>query len=151
MGGESSASTYYDIQQNDGLPEKCCVDKFNGGELTEADVQDRVESTTGDDSKAPSPSKSPIQDPSNTIEWTYVTNLTPNPTAVSEISVIQATPNPTPGEDSIGWRPSIIPSWIPPAEKELPVVTPIPSRQPTPNPSRQPTRKVSTSPLDTLL
>lgn len=149
--GESSASTYYDIQQNDGLPEKCCVDKFNGGELTEADVQDRVESTTGDDSKAPSPSKSPIQDPSNTIEWTYVTNLTPNPTAVSEISVIQATPNPTPGEDSIGWRPSIIPSWIPPAEKELPVVTPIPSRQPTPNPSRQPTRKVSTSPLDTLL
>lgn len=145
---ESGVSSYYDIQQIDGLPQKCCVGKFGAGELTEADMQERIEPTAGD-SKAPSPSTSPMQNTLNNLDWEYITLLTPNPTHGEDSVTGGATPNPTPGEDSIGWRPSIIPSWIPPTEKETPVVaTQQPSRRPTRKPTRQPSRSPTRKPSE---
>jgi len=139
---DTGASSYYDYQQNDGLPEKCCVGKVG---LTEADMQERIEPTTGA-SKAPSPSSSPIQNTLNNLDWDYITLLTPKPAPGGDLD-IAGSPNPTPGEDSIGWRPSIIPSWIPPAEKQIPIVaTPKPSRRPTRKPSTQPSRSPTRNP-----
>ena len=158
---EASASSYYDTQRNGGLPEKCCVGKLDGEELIlEADVQDRIESTTGDNSKAPSPSASPIQNnspiqntpPTNVeLDWDYVVTVsTPSPTPGagedSENAAIPTTPNPTVGEDSNGWKPSILPSWIPPGEKQIPIATPNPTRQPTRKPTRKPTRRPTIRP-----
>ena len=146
----SSASAYYDVQINDGLPEKCCVGGYGvadreGEGIIEEDVQ-------GDSTTALSPSASPKETSLNELEWDYVTVITPEPTpgptpqgdpkmGSSPSTIIS--PNPT--IKLIEWRPSILPSWQPPAEKNLPV---------TADPTKYPTRRVSKAtcscdPLDT--
>jgi len=153
---EVSTSSYYDTQRNGDevlLPEKCCVGKLDDEGLIETDVQDQIDFPTGDNSKAPSPSESPIQytPPTNfELDWDYVTILTPQPTPGagedSETAAIPITPNPTPVEDSSGWKPSILPSWIQPDEKQMPIVTSNPTRRPTRRPTRNPTRNPTRKP-----
>jgi len=136
----SSASTsYYDVQINDGLPEKCCVGGYGVADREgEGIIEEDVE---GDSTTALSPSASPKESSLNELEWDYVTLITPEPTpgptpqgdpkiGSSPSTIIS--PNPT--IKLIEWRPSILPSWQPPAEKNLPV---------TANPTKYPTRRVS--------
>ena len=140
----SSASTYYDIQINDGLPEKCCVGGYGvadrEGEGIIEEEFDRGDTTTGVNSPL-APSASPVEGSLNELEWEYVTVITPKPTpgptpqgdpkmGSSPSTIIS--PNPT--IKLIEWRPSILPSWQPPAEKNLPV---------TADPTKYPTRRVS--------
>lgn len=149
-----SASGYYDTQQPVGLPEKCCVgvgtiiDEMDKNELIEANLQDRVESTTNDNSTAPSPTASPTQE---TLDWDYVIPiLTPNPTpgAIEDSensAAFPSSPKPTPGENSNGWRHSIVPSWILTGEKNI-FDTPYPTLNPTRKPSRRPTKRPTRRP-----
>ena len=157
---EASSSSYYDITQQNGdaevpvLPEKCCVDKLDDEGLIETDVQDRIESATGESSKAPSPSASPIQNTPPTIpeqDWDYVVIIsTPQPTPGSvedtDSAAIPTSPTPTLVDDSNGWRPSILPSWIQSGEKLIPIVTPNPTKKPTKRPTRKPTRRPTKRP-----
>lgn len=132
----SSASAYYDIQINDGLPEKCCVGGYGvaadreGEGIIEEDVQ-------GDTATALSPSASPKEGSLSELEWDYVTLITPGPTPQGDPKIGSSpstiiSPNPT--IKLIEWRPSILPSWQPPAEKNFPI---------TANPTKHPTRRVS--------
>ena len=149
---ESSAVSYYDMKENGGLPEKCCIDKLVDNEkLLETDTQDRIESSTTNDEddnddvkeEVTSPAPSSVQ---NILpDWDYVIVLTPNPTVgaakVPVSASTQLSPSPTPGQDS-GWKPSIVPSL------QILTMEPTrrPSRRPTRRPSRRPTRRPSRRP-----
>lgn len=132
-------STYDGFVPNNPLPEKCCVGNYNvpddGGIVDVEEEYEMIEPSAAihSISKPPSPSVTPVQNPVNKVDWDYVSGS-----------------NPTPGEDLIEWRPSVLPSWQPPPEEQV-LISPKPTKFPTKKPTRNSTKRPTEQPtfLDT--